>query len=119
LRFPLNNQYSLEVDNAARTVLAALGLAAICLLDEDGYDLRSRCLLDGKPGKLEFVGRGEAQSFELDATHAAELLADAAGEAKKLDLPWPEEPVILRPSPDLRRLVVESRKRSMSIAAGA
>jgi len=119
LRFPLNGQWSAEVDNAARTVLAALGLAAICLLDEDGYDLRSRCLLDGKPGTLEFVGRGETQPFELDARQAAELLAQAAEEAKGLNLPWPEEPVILRPSRDLSRLVAESRKRSMSVAAVA
>ncbi len=49
-------------------MLAALGLAAICLLDEDGYDLRSRCLLDGKPGTFEFIGRGQASPFTLDAT---------------------------------------------------
>src|ERR1035437_5741390 len=59
LKFPLAGVTKPEVDNAARTVLAALGLAAICLLDEDGYDLRSRCLLDGKPGTIQFVGRGE------------------------------------------------------------
>jgi CRISPR-associated protein Csb1 len=118
LRFPLNNQYSANLDNAARTVLAALGLAAICLLDEDGYDLRSRCLLDGKPGALEFVGRGERSPFELDAMGAADLLAQAAAEATQLGLPWPEEPVRLRPSRDLSRLVVESRRRSMSAGAG-
>jgi len=119
LRFPLKNQYSAAVDDAARTVLAALGLAAICLLDEDGYDLRSRCLLDGKPGAMEFVGRGEKEPFELNASRASEILAQAAGAAKDLGLPWPEQPVILRPSPDLSKLVVESRKRSMSAGAGA
>jgi len=118
LCFPLSNNHSAEVDNAARTVLAALGLAAICLLDEEGYDLRSRCLLDGKPGTMEFVGRGEIKPFKLDADRATAILLQAAQEAKDLGLPWPEEPVILRPSRDLSRLVVESRKRSMS-AAGA
>jgi hypothetical protein len=44
-----------------------LGLAAVCFLDEDGYDLRSRCLLDGKPGTMQFVGRGATKDFELDA----------------------------------------------------
>ncbi len=119
LRFPLKGQYSAALDDAARTVLAALGLAAIRLLDVDGYDLRSRCLLDGKPGTMEFVGRGEKKPFELDAPCASEILAQAAEAAKDLGLPWPEQPVILRPSPDLSKLVVESRKRSMSASAGA
>jgi CRISPR-associated protein Csb1 len=103
-----------ETDLAARTVLAALGMAAICFLDEDGYDLRSRCLLDGKPGAMAFVGRGEVQEFELDAGAAAGLVAEAAAEAKGLGLPWPEAPLMLRPSPDLSRLVVDSRKRAMA-----
>jgi CRISPR-associated protein Csb1 len=120
LRFPLNDGSSNAAsDNAARTVLAALGLAAICLLDEDGYDLRSRCLLDGKPGTMEFVGRGETKPFELDASRAAEILEQAAEEAKHLKLPWSEQPVILWPSRDLSKLVVESRKRSMSASTGA
>jgi CRISPR-associated protein Csb1 len=114
LRFPLSGAMRPDTDLAARTVLAALGLAAICFLDEDGYDLRSRCLLDGKPGALEFVGRGEVQEFGLDADAAAELVSEAAAEAKGLGLPWPEVPLLLEPSPDLRRLVVESRTRAMA-----
>jgi CRISPR-associated protein Csb1 len=118
LRFPIDSSVSPEVDNAARVVLAALGLAAICLLDEDGYDLRSRCLLDGKPGTFEFVGRGETKDFELDADETSKLLTQAVTEARALKLPWPEEPVVLYPSADLSRLVIESRKRSMSAGAG-
>lgn len=118
LRFPLDGVTKPAVDGAARTVLAALGLAAICLLDEEGYDLRSRCLLDGKPGELELVGRGERLAFTLAADAAVQLVAQAAAEAKQLGLPWLEEPVRLQPSPDLSRLVVESRKRSMVAGAG-
>ncbi len=118
LRFPLEGVGKPEADLAARTVLAALGLAAICFLDEDGFDLRSRCLLDGKPGVMQFVGRGEATDFGLDAEGAAGLVAQAAAEATALGLPWPETPVVLQPSPDLSRLVVESRKRSMAASAG-
>jgi CRISPR-associated protein Csb1 len=118
LRFPLSGGAKPETDLAARTVLAALALAAICFLDEDGYDLRSRCLLDGKPGVLAFVGRGEVREFGLDASAASGLLAEAAAEAKGQGLPWPEEPVVLEPSADLRRLVVDSRKRAMSESAG-
>lgn len=119
LRFPLGDVSSSQIDDAARTVLAALGLAAICLLDDDGYDLRSRCLLDGKPGTFEFVGRGETKQFELNAKIATGLLAEAVEEATSLNLPWPEEPVTLQPSPDLSRLVVESRRRSMASAPEA
>jgi len=118
LRFPLASGTNAEIDHAARTVLAALGLAAICFLDEDGYDLRSRCLLDGKPGVMQFVGRGETCDFSLDAAGAAELLAQAAAEAVDKKLPWSEEPVALQPSAKLSRLVVESRKRSMAAGAG-
>jgi CRISPR-associated protein Csb1 len=118
LRFPLSAGTSPETDLAARTVLAALALAAICFLDDDGYDLRSRCLLDGKPGTFEFVGRGERHAFALDSELAAQLLAQAVDRAKALGLPWPEEPVTLKPSADLARLVVESRMRSMAAGAG-
>ena len=45
LRFPIGGKGSKEIDNAARTVLAALGLCAATLAAEAGYDLRSRCLL--------------------------------------------------------------------------
>jgi CRISPR-associated protein Csb1 len=118
LRFPIGGVTKTEVDLAARTVLAALGLAAICLLDDDGYDLRSRCLLDGKPGVMQLVGRGEAKDFHLNSDAATALLDTAANEAKAAGLPWPLEPVILEPSRDLRKLVVESRKRSMAASAG-
>jgi CRISPR-associated protein Csb1 len=118
LRFPVSGARRTEIDLAARTVLAALGLAAICFLDEDGYDLRSRCLLDGKPGVLQFVGRGTTHDFDLDADKAAHLLAEAATQAKQTGLSWPEEPLVLQPSPDLIHLVVESRRRSMATVAG-
>jgi CRISPR-associated protein Csb1 len=118
LRFPVNGAAKTEIDTAARTVLSALGLAAICFLDEDGYDLRSRCLLDGKPGKFEFVGRGTTRDFELDADAAADLVAEAAAKAKDEGLSWPEEPLVLQPSSDLSHLVVESRRRSMAAAVG-
>jgi CRISPR-associated protein Csb1 len=120
LRFPVKGEMNPDVDNAARTVLAALALAAILLLDEDGYDLRSRCLLDGKAGPLQFIGRGEAVTFSVDANAATQLLTQAVAEAKALDLPWPdEEAITLQPSPNLSRLVIESRKRAMTAIEGA
>jgi CRISPR-associated protein Csb1 len=119
LRFPLNGVSSSETDLAARTVLTALGMAAICLLDDDGHDLRSRCLLDGKPGRLEFVGRGEKMPFELDSKDAILLLSQAVEYAKSQKLPWCETPIELVPTENLARLVVESRRRSMNKPEGA
>lgn len=118
LRFPLNGLADQSADIVGRTVLAALGIAAISFLDEDGFDLRSRCLLDGKPGTFEFVGRGETNPFHVDSEQAVAILNEAVVEARGLGLPWPEEPVTLRPSADLIRLVLESRQRSMSESAG-
>src|ERR1022692_868179 len=119
LRFPVNNGTQPEIDAAGRTVLAALGLVAFCLVAEDGYDLRSRCLLDGKPGTFELVGRGEAKPFGLDSDAALQVLAEAVEEAKRLGLPWPDAPVTLQPSANLSRLVVESRRKSMAASVGA
>jgi CRISPR-associated protein Csb1 len=120
LRFPINgatqpNQH--EIDNAARTVLAALALAAVCSFDQDGFDLRSRCLLDGKPGMFQFVGRGEAVDFGLDAEQSYKLFTAAAADAAGLGLPWPTDPLTLNPSMDLKSLVKKSRLRSMAAAA--
>ncbi len=119
LRFPIDGNTTAERDNAARTVLAALALVAVCFLDEEGFDLRSRCLLDGKPGAFEFVGRGETKPFALDADKAIALLNAAVEEAMRLSLPWAEAPITLQPSANLKRLVIESRTKSMASAAGA
>jgi CRISPR-associated protein Csb1 len=118
LRFPVTETASQGADQAGRVTIAALGLAAICLLDEDGYDLRSRCLLDGKPGSFEFIGRGETLGFSLDAAGACAILAKAATAARNAGLPWNEEPVTLEPSSNLSRLVVESRRKAMAESSG-
>jgi CRISPR-associated protein Csb1 len=118
LRFPLNGNLDNSTEAAARTVLAALGLAAICYLDRDGYDLRSRCLLDGKAGAFQFVGAGATADFALDAAAAADLLKGAVAAAQNKGLPWPEEPLTLQPSAFLSGLVVRSRTKSMAAGTG-
>lgn len=113
LRFPLNNTADSEasVDIAARTALAALGLAAGSLARKD-TDLRSRCqlfpecepvwqLLD-RPGQTP-------QQFELDPEASLSLLREAVQEAKRASLPW-EGVVELRPSPELVELVRKSQE---------
>jgi len=113
LRFPLNGSADSnhETDMAARTTLAALGLAAGTLARVD-TDLRSRCqlfaeqepaweLLD-RPGK-------PPREFELSPEDALKLLEAAIAEAKNAGLPWEDE-IELTPSPDLVELVRRSQE---------
>ena len=115
LRFPINGKASAEVDAAARTVLAALGLAAATLAFEAGMGLRSRCLLwpDG-PMEWELLARpGEPpQKFPLTGDAAIELLNAAIEEAKKDKLPW-EDKLTLKPSAQLLELVRRSQLKAV------
>jgi CRISPR-associated protein Csb1 len=108
LRFPLNGRTDPEVDAAARTVLAALGLTAATLAFEAGTGLRSRCLLwpDG-PMVWELLDRPgeEPRRFSLTADATVDLLKGAVEAARQKGLPWPEEPLVLKPSEELVKLV--------------
>lgn len=108
LHFPVNGTATDDRDIAARTVLAALGLAAATLAFESGMGLRSRCLLwpDG-PMTWEMLAKpGEPpKQFALSSDQALEILKGAIHAAKKQDLPWPEDPVMLKPSEALVDLV--------------
>lgn len=123
LKFPINGQADpqkqREADEAARTVLAALGLCAATLMAEAGLDLRSRCLLwPVQPLKWELLGApGHIESdITLSADEAIKLLKDSIDAAKRIGLPWREEPLRLRPSVDLVKLVVRSQQ--LAIAQG-
>jgi CRISPR-associated protein Csb1 len=108
LRFPLNGEESPEANAAARVVLAALGLTAATLAFEAGVDLRSRCLLwpDG-PIVWEVLDRPgeEPKRFLLTGDGALDLLNEAVQTARQLRLPWPEDPLVLKPSKELVELV--------------
>ena len=120
LRFPLDGaaDSDRDVDLAARTALAALGLAAGTLARSD-VDLRSRCHLfaEQKPIWALLDRPGEApKEFELDADSALDLLKQAIAAAKGAGLPWEGE-VELTPSPDLVELV--RRSQELASASGA
>ncbi|MGO9275612.1 MAG: type I-U CRISPR-associated RAMP protein Csb1/Cas7u [Terriglobia bacterium] len=113
LRFPADGNYDAKRDNAARTVLAALGLCAATLAAEAGLDLRSRCLLwPDKPLTWSLLGKpGEAPAeLQLDGETAINLLDEAVKLANDLGLPWHDEPVVLTPSDALVKLVVKSQQ---------
>ena len=118
LRFPLNGAADSKpaVDLAARTTLAALGLAAGTLARND-VDLRSRCHLFAEQEPVwELLDRPGAspERFELDTGGALELLGAAIDKAKSVGLPWEGE-IELKPSDDLVELV----RRSQELTAGS
>ena len=120
LRFPLDGaaESAREVDVAARTTLAALGLAAGTLARDD-VDLRSRChLFAERAPRWELLHRpGEApREFELDADSSLHLLNQSISAARDAGLPWEGE-IELTPSPDLVELV--RRSQELASASGA
>lgn len=117
LRFPVNGgPPTPEGDAAGRTVLAALALTASALAAENGYDLRSRCLLwpesDLQWQLLEKPG-AEPTTLKIDADSAIQTLKEAVAAAEKTGLKWRKEPLKLTPAPQL----IELLQRSQEIAA--
>jgi CRISPR-associated protein Csb1 len=121
LRFPTNGVSNPTTDAAARTVLAALGLCAATLAFEAGLDLRSRCLLwpDGEM-TWELLDRpgAEAPPFALTGEQSVTLLHEAVTAARAQGLAWAEEPVLLKPSPELLKLVRLSQLEATKEEAG-
>jgi CRISPR-associated protein Csb1 len=118
LRFPDNQgNEAPERNDAARTVLAALALAAVSHQREQGFDLRSRCLLipEGLAPFELIANDGTIATFGLTAVQADVLLEDAIKAAKAKGLPWEENPITLEPEERLVDLVRKSRE---SITAG-
>lgn len=121
LRFPLNGAVDSdrEVNLAARTTLAALGLAAGSLVRTDG-DLRSRCHLFAEQEPVwELLDRpGQSpEVFELDPDDAVDLLAEAISAAQSKGLPWEGE-ISLTPSDELVELVRRSQELATASPEG-
>lgn len=119
LRFPTDHTGALIGDDArgpaevaARTALAALGVAATVLAFEEGFDLRSRCVLI-PTGDLTFelLRRGSAPSstFKMDRAETLALLAQATEAAAAAGLTWHLEEVLLTPIERLVKLVIRSQ----------
>ncbi len=118
LHFPLNGgPFDPARDVAGQAVLAALGLCSAVLAFESGMGLRSRCLLwpEG-PMVWELLTKpGAAPSaFVLDASGGCRLLTEACEAAALLGLNWRSEPVTLKPSAELIKLVRLSQQQAVS-----
>jgi CRISPR-associated protein Csb1 len=109
LRFPDDDSRStFERDMAGRAVLAALALYAIVLQREEGYDLRSRCLLLPKDHTtFEFVGptATDVEQFTIDPRTANELFNNSYAKAVAAGLCWQTGLIELTPSAKLLELV--------------
>lgn len=122
LRFPLDpkGKSDTDINLAAQTVLAALGLCGAVLAAERGLDLRSRCLLTvaEKPKWELLPGNGDAPTqFEMNAEEAIQLLKDAIKDAKSKKLPWRDEILKLKPAKKLIELVRKSQE--LAVKSGA
>jgi CRISPR-associated protein Csb1 len=113
LRFPVDGKTNYATDDCGRTVLAALGLCAAVLASERGTSLRSRCHLVATERRTwELVDRPgeEPREFHVSGDEAAELLQVAVERAETMGLKWMQEKLVLRPVPELVKLISESQK---------
>lgn len=107
-------------DDAARALVAALGLVSLTEQDAQGYALRSRCDLvcDG-PSPIELVAAdGTVTSIELVPEAAIALYADAVAAARATGFSLNAEPVRLTPQPKLVQIVLESMNKALAGEGG-
>ena len=104
-----------SAETAARTAIAALGVAAVAYQYETDFDLRSRCLLlPTHPPRLELLRRdgSPAENAEVDRETAAKILSAAAADAEAKGIGWATDDIRLVPAPKLIELIRRSRKVS-------
>ncbi len=104
-----------QAENAARTAVAALGVAAVAYQYEHDYDLRSRCLLvPTHSPRFELLGRdgSSGKMVDLDSEIAVEILSEAATHASAAGIGWETDEIRLDPAPKLLELIRRSRKQA-------
>lgn len=113
LKFPNGAKAGEELDVAGRAVIAALGLLAIAMNIEEGYQLRSRChLIPLEQPQFELLGRTakEFEVFTVDSDTALGALNLALEAAASQGLKWHSRRIELTPRADLEKLVEFSDK---------
>ena len=110
-----------SAESAARTAIAALGVAAVAYQYETDFDLRSRCLLlPTHPPRLEFLRRdgSPADDTTVERETAAEILSAAAADAETNGIGWATGDIRLVPAPKLIELIRRSRKAAAEQPGG-
>jgi CRISPR-associated protein Csb1 len=107
-------------DDAARALIAALGLVALAEQDLQGYALRSRCdLVCEGPGPLELVAfDGTTTPFDLTRDEAIALYAQALARAREAGFTLAAAPVGLTPQEKLVEIVRQSMNRALADQGG-
>ncbi|WP_420438523.1 type I-G CRISPR-associated RAMP protein Csb1/Cas7g [Candidatus Poriferisodalis sp.] len=106
---------SREASVAARTAVAALGVAAIAYAYELDFDLRSRCLLVPEHApSLELVHRdgSDPEAISIERESSAALLREAVDAAETAGIGWVTDEIRLVPAPKLVELLRRSRELS-------
>jgi CRISPR-associated protein Csb1 len=87
---------------------------------EQGFDLRSRCVLvTSGPVTFEAVARdGSVLPFDLGGAEAVALAAEAADRAGAAGLPWRDGELSLRPADRLVELIRRSDVLTASESGG-
>ena len=100
-----------DKENAARSVLLALGVLAMAAQHRAGYDFRSRCSLVAEgPHELELVlGDGSTRGIAMDVDAALSTYAEAVAQASQAGVSFELEEVLLSPMPKLVQLIEASR----------
>lgn len=102
-----------EAAIAARTAVAALGVAAIAYSYEMDLDLRSRCLLVPEHApQLQLLRRdgSEPEAVSIDRASSRTLVEQAASAAAGAGVGWETNPISLVPAPKLVELLRRSRE---------
>ena len=113
LRFPSGGKNDATRDDAARTVLAAIGLCAGVLASERGASLRSRCSLHPLAPRVWEVLDGPGaptKTYVVDGSAAISLCNDAVSAAKAAKVEWMDDKVMLKPTPELIALIRKSQE---------
>ncbi len=113
LRFPVNKKETSEINDAGRSVLAAIALCAGVLASEMGTSLRSRCQLVPESERVwELIDKpgSKPQSFTVSGDQSSELLKNAIQSAKSAGLGWMDEKLVLKPTKELADLVYQSQE---------
>lgn len=109
--------FNRETETAARSAIAALGVAAIAYQYETDFDLRSRCLLlPTHSPRLELLSRDGSAGEVVDVSRntAARILSEAAAHAAEAGIDWETDDIRLEPAPKLVELIRRSRKISVT-----
>jgi CRISPR-associated protein Csb1 len=107
IRFPVEDG---DATMPGRTALAALALLGDRVaFSGAGLHLRSGCDLVLLSERVEWVRRGgETEAFDLSAADALEGLVAARDRLREAGVVWSGEPVILRPSQRLRKIIEQT-----------